>query len=290
MALDERHPDAERLAEYADDVLDAEARAVVERHLADCTECRAVVMETMAFLHSPASTTNVAASRVVPFRARRWVTGVAVGLAAAAALVLAIRVARPEWVGGLFGSRGDRPELQELIAAVANEPTRLVEGRLSGGFKYGPPPSPTRGSGDRGVSPDVRIAVANLEKIASQQDSARHRAALGDAYIAMGEFDRAIEALLAATKLEPKNALFHSDLAAAYLAQGRRLGQVQFAESALASADVALTLVPTLQEARFNRALALTAAGRAKEAALAWDAYRELDGTSDWMREAGRYR
>ncbi|TAK93086.1 hypothetical protein EPO05_07300, partial [Patescibacteria group bacterium] len=121
MALaDPRHPDAERLAEYADGVLEVEARAEIERHLADCEDCRAIVMETMLFLETnPATTASASAPTVVPFRGRRWVTGVAVGLAAAAAIVLAIRIAQPTWVERLFGARGDRPELQELIAAVA---------------------------------------------------------------------------------------------------------------------------------------------------------------------------
>ena len=139
MALEERrHPEAERLAEYADGVLDAESRAEVDQHLADCSDCRAVVMATMAFLEGQPATPAIATPKVVPFRPRRCVRGVTVGLAAAATLVLAVRVVRPEWVSGLFGPRADLPELQELIAAVAGEPTRPVEGRLSGGFKYGP--------------------------------------------------------------------------------------------------------------------------------------------------------
>ena len=56
MELDDlRHPDAERLAEYADGVLTAEARTDVEHHLSRCAECRAVVMETTAFLETMAS-------------------------------------------------------------------------------------------------------------------------------------------------------------------------------------------------------------------------------------------
>src|SRR5678816_605631 len=113
---DRRHPEAERLAEYADGVLDAASRAEVDRHLADCADCRAVVMETMAFLDGNPAIPASAAPKVVPFRPRRWAQGTAVGLAAAAALLLGIRVARPDWVSGLFGPRGDRPELQELIA------------------------------------------------------------------------------------------------------------------------------------------------------------------------------
>ena len=71
----------------------AEARAAIERHLADCADCRAVVMETMAFLggqprHRRRDARAHGRSPSVPFRATRWVTGVAAGLAAAAALVL----------------------------------------------------------------------------------------------------------------------------------------------------------------------------------------------------------
>src|SRR5471032_3413260 len=103
MALDDvRHPDAERLAEYADGVLEVEARAEVERHLADCADCRAVVMETMAFLeHNRPTIEGETAHTVIPFRGRRWVTGVAIGLAAAAALVLAVRVVQPSWLDRL---------------------------------------------------------------------------------------------------------------------------------------------------------------------------------------------
>ena len=80
MALeDRRHPDAERLAEYADGVLDAEARAAVEQHLADCAECRAIVMETMAFLDGNPAIAASTPPRVIPFATRRRVTAAAVG-------------------------------------------------------------------------------------------------------------------------------------------------------------------------------------------------------------------
>jgi tetratricopeptide (TPR) repeat protein len=288
MALDERHPDAERLAEYADDVLDADARAEVERHLADCAECRAVVMETLAFLHSPANTTNVPASRVVPFRARRRVTAVAVGLAAAAALVLAIRVARPEWVGGLFGSRGDRPELQELIAAVANEPTRLVEGRLSGGFKYGPPPSPTRGPGDREVSPDVRIAAAQIEKQAGARDTPASIAAVGVASLILGDRERAIGLLEDAIGRAPDSPTYLVDLAAAYAARAAASGAADDWVKALSAADRARRIDPARPEACFNRALALEGLHLTEQALQGWAECQMLD-TGLWATEIGTH-
>jgi len=216
---DGRHPDAERLAEYADGVLDAGGRAEIEQHLADCAECRAVVMETMAFNEAETPAQAAPPANVIPFRSRPWLTGAAAGLAVAAALVLTVRVLRPEW---LSSSRGDRPELQELIAAVANEPTRPVEGRLSGGFKYGPPPSPTRGAGDREVSPDVRIAAAKIEKESRERDTPESQAALGVAYLTVGELDKAIMSLEDGAASRPADARMQNDLAAAYLARYRR--------------------------------------------------------------------
>ena len=80
MALDDaRHPDVERLAEYADGVLGPEARAETERHLADCAECRAIVMETLAFLEHDSPMAVNGRAKVLPFRSRRWVKGVAAG-------------------------------------------------------------------------------------------------------------------------------------------------------------------------------------------------------------------
>jgi tetratricopeptide (TPR) repeat protein len=289
MALDDgRHPDAERLAEYADGVLEAEARAPLEQHLADCADCRAVVMETMAFLESNlALTAGRPSTKVSPFRSRRWVIGAAAALAAAAALVLAIRLARPEWAGPLFGPRGDGPELQELIAAVANEPTRPVEGRLTGGFKYGPPPSPTRGPGDREVSPDVRIAAAKIEKLAGRRNGTV-RAELGWAFLALGRLDDAIAQFERLAIEHPGDGAVQSDLSAAYLARAAMSVRPDDAPRALAAAEGALRASPALQEALFNKALALEALGRRDEARAAWSSFLDHDSAGPWAEEAKR--
>src|SRR5262245_4301534 len=134
MAVD-RHPDAEQLAEYAEGALAGADRAEVEQHLAACDDCRAVVVDTMDYLATereapdslqvgdtkdfPAAERPAAGlPRVLPFRSLRDMRGVAAALATAAIIALAAYVARP-WLG--FGPRGGRPELQELIAAQANE-------------------------------------------------------------------------------------------------------------------------------------------------------------------------
>ncbi len=284
MELDDlRHPDAERLAEYADGVLTAEARADVEHHLSRCADCRAVVLETTAFLETMASgRDDVRHFTKVPAR-RRWI-GVAAGLAAAAALVVAVQVARPGWP---FGSTGDRPELQDLIAAVASQPTRPAEGRLTGGFKYAPPPSPTRGPGDRDLPPDVRIAAARLEQAAAAEPaSTSAQAAQAVAFLVLGDVDKAIDGLEKVVVQQPSNARYQSDLAAAYIARAKRRGNTADWPKAVAASGRAVELDPNLIEAWFNRAVAIEGnASSAADASQAWRDYLSRDSSSPWARE-----
>jgi tetratricopeptide (TPR) repeat protein len=289
MALvDVRHPDAERLAEYVDGVLAADLRADVETHLTECADCRNVVAETMAFTaaeqaEAQATATVIAAgARVVPFRSRRLIVGVAGGLAAAAALVLVVRV------GGVFGPRGDRPELRELVAAVSNEPTRPVEGRLTGGFTYAPPPSPTRGAGDRDVSPDVRIAAAKIEKLAQEKDTPENRAALGLAYLITGDPDKAVWALEQSVAQRPDNDQYQADLSAAYLARAQKLDRAEDLPKALAAAERAIKINPARVEGWFNRAVALERLHMTNDARTAWRDYLERDKDLRWADEARR--
>jgi tetratricopeptide (TPR) repeat protein len=286
VALDDLgHPDAERLAEYADGLLADEARADVERHFADCEDCRAVVMDTMAFLAAaPGKPEGVSRSTVIPFPSSRWVTRAAALVAVAAALLLAVRVTRPEW---LLGPRADRPELQELIAAVAGQPTRPVEGRLTGGFKYAPPPSPTRGPGDRDMPPDVRIAAARLEQAASGDSPAPGALAdLGVALLTLGDVNKAIDALERAVAQRPLDGRYQSDLAAAYLARAQRQGSPADWQKALEASERALKANPDLIEAWFNRAVAIEGAATSPgEVKQAWQEYLTRDSSSEWARE-----
>jgi tetratricopeptide (TPR) repeat protein len=289
VALDDlRHPDAERLAEYADGVLADEARADVEHHLSRCADCRAVVMETTAFLETIAEGPNHARPlTMVPARPqRRWI-GVAAGLAVAATLVLAVQVARTGWP---FGSAGDRPELQDLIAAVASQPTRPVEGRLTGGFRYAPPPSPTRGPGDRDLPPDVRIAAARLEQTAAGDPAnANAQAAQAVAFLVLGDVDKAIDGLEKVVVQQPSNARYQSDLAAAFLARAKRQGNTSDWLKARAAAERATQADPGLMEAWFNRALAIEGASSSPaDGSQAWRDYLARDSSSAWARERQR--
>lgn len=277
MATVDRHPDAERLAEYVEGLLAEAARRDVELHLSTCASCRTVVAETLA-LEAMASKLEPAVSPTTIGSSRRIWTKRAIGLAAAAAIVLAIVMARPSsWHEG----RG--AEVAELVAALAKEPTRPVEGRLTGGFVYAPLAPQTRGATAGNVSPDVRIAAARLEKAAGA-NTPENQAALGAAYLATGEIDRAITALRAAATARPEEPRYLSDLSVAYMASARDLSREEDWPKALASTERALRISPSLPEALYNRAVILDHLHLDDAARDAWKAYLARDPDSPWAR------
>lgn len=104
----------------------------------------------------------------------------------------------------------------------------------------------------------------------------------------LGELDsveESVQELRRAIVEEPSNAAFHSDLAAAYLRQATLARSPELLALAYESADRALELRPGLDEARFNRALALERLGLVKNARQAWLAYLERDPQGPWAAE-----
>jgi tetratricopeptide (TPR) repeat protein len=278
-------PDAEQLAGYLDGTLDAGPHDAIELHMADCARCRFAVAEAATFITKETITSSspVAPPRVITFPRSGWRAGAVTALAAAAALTIVARVA-PQWLP--WGpDRTNQRQLQELIAAVAKEPNRPVEGRLTGGFPYGPPPSVTRGSAVD-VSPAVRVAAARIEKLAEAEDTAVNLAALGVAYLVTREYDKAVGALENAVQRDPSNARFLTDLSAAYLARARWLNKADDWPKALAAADRAVSHAPAMPEAYFNRALALDALHGDADAQRAWAEYRAMDSAGKWSEEA----
>ena len=207
---------------------------------------------------------------VVPPRPEWW--KYAAGLAAAATIVLAVNLFGP------FGSNGDERALTQLVAAVGTE--RTFDSRLTGGFAYAPVRGAVRGSTDTlKLSPDVRIAIAEIEK----QYAAKPVAAT--AALVAGDANRAIDILEANAQLRPTDPKILSDLSAAYLARAARSSSTDDASRALAAANRALEVDRLMPEALFNRALALEMAGMA-DARIAWQAYLTIDDRSGWADEA----
>jgi tetratricopeptide (TPR) repeat protein len=278
------HPALEMLAAYSEGKLPAAEVAVLERHASRCVECRDTLADVSAFLGVTREPKR--------FHPRRVTWSVAAVLATAAVLLLAFRTVAPErlprWLGGDDASTA----LPALLAAASVERTRFSEGRLTGGFPYAPSPSVTRGVPSRIVSPEVGIAAARIEQRASGRDSASDLAALGVAFLALGDPERSITAFERAVALAPDNPEIQSNLAAAYLAGGqdRQLDSDgpagDYYARAVRAAERALEHRSPPIEAWFNFALALERVGMRDRAAKAWQDYLSRDSSSSWASEA----
>jgi tetratricopeptide (TPR) repeat protein len=88
----------------------------------------------------------------------------------------------------------------------------------------------------------------------------------------------------------PGDAARLGNLAAAYIVRAQRRDEPFDLIQALEAADRAVKISPALQEARFNRALALELLFLDVEAQAAWTDYLGLDSTSPWAIEAGNRR
>ena len=276
-------PEAELLAEYADRVLSEQERTAVEEHLAGCAACRSAVMEAVRFRdHDRTESIDRGEARdsnVIPIR-RRWIAAVAATIAAAAAIVLVVRLIR----SGSDAGPGS-PEAAQLMAALSSEATRPLQGRLTGGYAYAPPPSITRGeSTTTAIAPAIRIAAAAIESKQAGRNTPDDKAVLGAAYLVAGDLDRGIAALEDAVAHAPERAAFLSDLSAGYLARGQRNGRSEDLRLAIETADRALRADPNLLEARFNRAVALAALPQPDQSGF--DDYLRHDTTGPWADEA----
>ncbi len=267
-------PDPETLAAFLDNRLSERDREVVAAHLTSCETCYAVFLETIQT--KPAATVLTSSRWSSPPLMRR----AAMGLAAAAALVLAVYV-------GLMVSRGSnaQPQLDALVAAVGTD--RSIEPRLTGGFAHGPLRGALRGALRTPlVSPDVTDCCGRHRERAGAQISASADHARGVAALVLGDTDTAIVALERAAEREPTNARILSDLAAAYLVRAAVTSSPDDVSRALAMANRAVTVDRSLAEAWFNRALALERLGMGVEARDAWQGYLTIDDRSGWADEA----
>lgn len=270
-------PAPERLADYVDGRLSGEDHAEMQRHLADCEDCREVVSEAALLRNEPLT------APVVPFLRRRriqlWGGGV---FALAASLILVIQV-RPE-----LNPFGTPAGIDELVTAVG--PRRLIEARLTGGFEYGPLHSRPRGPE---ASPDdlrLQSEAGLLRERALSTNDPSDLHAWGTAQVLMGRHREGEATLERALEARPRDAGIAADLGAARAM--RVLADGELGESAAAEAmlDRALSLDGSVVEAWFNKALVLERAGRTAEALAAWNAYLALDAESQWAAYARERR
>jgi tetratricopeptide (TPR) repeat protein len=266
------HPSAEDLGRFVEGTLDDSERAAVVAHIADCDECRILIVDSAEFIEP--------AKKEIP---HWW------GAVAAALLLVA--------GGGYFWHASQNPlSLRPTIKAWSRLPRRPIEPRLVG-FSY-VELNRMRGAGDS----ERDLAETNLElKIADvlerRGDDPETLRAKGVAYlVAAGiakerdeiESDRtnALTALRAAAERAPDKAdkaSYQIDLAAALLSTG----DPKQRDLAIVYLDNVLSIDPRNPEALFNRAIALRDRDRdPKEAIAAFNRYLKVDSTSKWADEA----
>jgi len=136
------------------------------------------------------------------------------------------------------------------------------------------------------VSPDLRIAAAEIERDELGRRTPQSLRILGLAYLTTGEVARAVAALeQSVDQLSPSSEML-SDLAAAYIVRASSNNQPEDLRKALTMADRAVKVDPTRAEAWFNKALALEGLGLTSEARGAWRDYLNVDVQSAWAAEA----
>jgi CHAT domain-containing protein len=219
---------------------------------------------------------------VLPFhRSRGVVAAVASALAVAAALVLVVRL-QPVWWQAMWGPAVD-PRFEKLVAAVGDE--RYIEGRLSGGFRYGPLRPVTRGPVEADQNLALLSAAAEFQKLAQDDPKPENLHGWGIAQALMGRRDDSAKTLHAAIEAGTREAAWYSDAAAIHLANAAE-GRAEELPIALELATQALSLQPNLAEASFNRALSLERLSLSSAAIEEWQHYLTLEREPTWRQEA----
>jgi tetratricopeptide (TPR) repeat protein len=266
--------DPDMLAAYIDNTLPPGERASVEAQLAADPDSYAVLVATLKALPDAPEVHALPEPAAGGGLSRwYWIGG---ALAAAAAVVLAVRL-QPQ------PAPGDAA-FQKLVAAAGAE--RYVEGRVTGGFAFGPMRPATRRPQDTsGSNLQLVAAAAELREAAERDPSAPNLAAWGVAQLLLREYDGAVKALQEASG-KGASAEIDTNRAAALLARATTTGSTADLQAALDAADSALRRNQTLPEARYNRALILERMGRSDEALSAWQGYLSVDAAGPWADDA----
>ena len=272
----------EALAAYVDHGLSLAERARVDAHLASCPQCIALlagVVRTAAEI-APVLPQTVDSAEATPLVSRRAVAG-ALTAAAAVIAVLAVPFFLRPWLErdaalvGLAGSVGEQ---------------RSVLGRLTGGFPHAPLDRSSAGGQDGRATETGRVLLTagRIRESVGELATPSRLHALGVSQLLARRYDDAAQLLLAASREQPNNAQYLSDVAAVQLERARRGLRPDDLPRALASADRARRLDPSLREAWFNRALAVSALSLTDQAKAAWTEYLRRDNASPWADEARR--
>jgi len=259
------HPEAENLGRFVEGTLDEPERAAIVQHIADCDDCRMLVVDAAEFIE-PAKTES-----------HKWWMGIA-----AAAVLVAV-------IGTLTYHQRRDPEVP-LIETSSHLRARLTEERLAG-FSYGAL-NRMRGSRENDDPAGWRLDEEIGKVLERRGDNAKTLHARGIAHLLAAsratetdeikaERTDSVAALKAAVDRAPDNAAYQTDLAAALLVTGNQTNR----DLALSHLKKALAIDRRNPEALFNQAIALRDSDP-KAAIAAFKSYLAVDSSSQWAKEA----
>jgi Flp pilus assembly protein TadD len=248
------HPPAEDLGRFVEGTLDDSERSAIVTHIADCDECRVVVVDSAEFIE-PSVTQSP----------RYW------WMAVAAAVVLVI-------AGGTFTYYERRDPLAKVAKEYARLEKRPIQARLSG-FAYVPFYVP-RGGNDKSDTPLLIMQAEAADAAAERSgNSAKDLHARGVALLLEG--DQAadpITPLRSAANAEPNNVRYQTDLASALIEKAA--GDPAKLSEAVTACRRALQVDPHSLDALFDLGLALERLGNTADAKAAYRQYLALDPSS----------
>jgi CHAT domain-containing protein/tetratricopeptide (TPR) repeat protein len=197
-------------------------------------------------------------------------------------------------VAGLSACTASRPPTpedltEELVSAVG--PQRFIEGRVPGGFHFGPPASRYRSSSRAPVdSPAILAVLAKAEDLPSRH-TPRGLLLRGVARLLAGRIDQSISLLSLSAAARPSPEAWTA-LSAAYLeaAVADPPSAIELSMRGLDAAEQAIALDETASEAWFNRALAATRLPPCLPGPRAWDEYVSRERDEEWQSEGTRRR
>jgi CHAT domain-containing protein len=189
--------------------------------------------------------------------------------------------------GGMVFLVRTGPLISDLAAAVKSGAP--LEARLTGGFRPRRPVEARRSPASADpLSPDARIAIANIDKRAAADRSPRMLGALGVAFLVTGDLERAVATLEDAASAGDADQW--SDLSAAYLTKAERMPsrKIEALARALDAAAHAMRMRPS-NEARFNRALAIERLSPYVGDSEPWSDYVSHERDPEWLATARRH-
>ena len=249
--------DADLLASYVDGRATPAERTTVEAHLAQCEDCFFVFSET---LREQAQGDDA----IKKSERARWVPKAAAGVAAAAALVIAVAV------GTSYYSRPSSTlviALSELDAASG--PYRRFEPRFTALPTYRPLVPATRSAAQSAeITPALREAAARVEKAAAFWNRGPGQAGTCGGLSRAGSVFERLRDTHAASRFSKRSRVAQRHRCGVSLARALEGILTQ----ALQLLERAATLEPGRAEVWFNLGLAAEKTGRTSRAAEAWKA------------------